>query len=94
MNDREYDDEDDGDESKRGFDPERAEAARELFGKFKKHWDEEQNVTRGKQLEITILELHIHELVEDQIKDGTFAAAAVSLEVQDYLQELQRGARR
>ena len=76
------------------FEARRQDAARELFGKFKKHWQEDQNITRAKQEEITLLEISIMDMIENQIVQRTLGATTVEYQVEDYLAEIQRNVRR
>ena len=76
------------------FEDRRRDAARELFGKFQKHWQEDQNVTRAKQEEITLLEISILDMIDDQIASRSLGATTVEYQVEDYLAEIQRNVRR
>ena len=47
-------------------------------------------MTRAKQTEITLLELQMHALLEEQLKKNSFLAAAADLETQELLQRVSR----
>lgn len=64
--------------------------AREMLSRWKEEDRKEENVFHAKATEITLLELHIHELVEDEIKKSSFSAAAADLEAQEILQRVMR----
>ena len=42
------------------------------------------------QTEATLVELHIYDLIEDQIDDNAWAAAAAGLEVRELMERLSR----
>jgi hypothetical protein len=78
-------DDDDSEENLR-----RWEAADKRFAELESAYMASQNLTRAKQTEITLLELYIHEMVEEELKKNTFSAAAADLEMQELLQRASR----
>lgn len=79
------DDDDDSEENLR-----RWEAADKRFAELESAYMASQNLTRAKQTEMTLLELYIHEMVENEIRNSSFSAAAADLEAQELLQRVSR----
>jgi hypothetical protein len=91
MNADDRDDYDDfGDDDDYDFNPEREKALKEAFENWDRKITQERNVTRAKQTEITLLELQMHALLEEQLKKNSFSAAAADLEAQELLQRISR----